>query len=650
MQAIGNARTIWLSLLLGLAALVADPRVSEACGCLSPPAVPVGDYAVNQQSEQIIFEVEPGWVTAHVLIKYAGRPESFAWIIPVPEIPELAISPVSAFGLLDKMTTPDIGVQVENICPISEWACRYHDQPYCGDDDGYDGAGSPGGSVDAGINDAGANGVPPVTVISEQVVGDYQTVTFRANEAAAATQWLRDNGFIVNQTTSIYMEPYVQANMVFIAAKLVPGAGISSIKPLRLRYRSAFPMVPLLLTAVAAEPHLTVTTFIYGNEVFRPMGHPVVAIDPARIARDTNGRLNYPMVLSRAVDDAGGDGFVMEYRGNSLTFDNSQGMSNCCDGQYDFCGIGNNSQCECPRDEFDRQDCEAQGDIVEGIALLDDLKTRYSTLTRITTRISPEEMTFDPTFEKDFGAARTGRLSVRGTSPSLASCEPSVIDANKYNELEALQGCAAMYCGVAGQCVTTASGAACECMPGAVAQRFTDLDGQASVTCVPRVPTVDLRANGEVLPNACAGVSCGTGSCIDRNGVAVCACDPGTAARASTATAPRCEAVVIASQTRGAGDYSEPMRDLEVCAARPPSCGADGWLEKVGTTRPGVACGNIDPPAALTRPGPKPDCGRGLLGFGCGGCQQGEAPVPTIAGIWIIAALFARRRRRARAQ
>ena len=91
MQAIGNARTIWLSLLIGLAALVADPRVSEACGCLSPPAITTGEFAVNQQSEQIIFEVEPGWVTAHVLIKYAGDPASFAWIIPVPEVPTLAI-------------------------------------------------------------------------------------------------------------------------------------------------------------------------------------------------------------------------------------------------------------------------------------------------------------------------------------------------------------------------------------------------------------------------------------------------------------------------------------------------------------------------------------------------------------------------------
>jgi hypothetical protein len=123
---------------LGLAAtivsatLLTDIRRAEACGCLSPPAVTEGDYAVNQRAEQIIFEVEPGWVTAHVLIKYAGAPESFAWIVPVPDIPELDISPVAAFGLIDRASSPLVEVFQEDICPTSSWACRYHQTPDCG--------------------------------------------------------------------------------------------------------------------------------------------------------------------------------------------------------------------------------------------------------------------------------------------------------------------------------------------------------------------------------------------------------------------------------------------------------------------------------------------------------------------------------------
>ena len=131
-DALMNDRRHVLGLLSAACVLfLADTPVAEACGCLSPPAVPEGDYAVNQSAEQIIFETEPGWVTAHVLIKYAGDPAKFAWIIPVPEVPELGISPVSAFALLDQLTAPSITVTSEDLCPISEWSCRYHDPVSC---------------------------------------------------------------------------------------------------------------------------------------------------------------------------------------------------------------------------------------------------------------------------------------------------------------------------------------------------------------------------------------------------------------------------------------------------------------------------------------------------------------------------------------
>ena len=620
------------------AALLIEPPAAHACGCLSPPAVTEGEYAVNQRAEQIIFEVEPGWVTAHVLIKYAGDPAKFAWIVPVPEVPELAISPLTAFGLLDRATAPIVNVDVQNICPISEYACAYPAVESCDSSFGDD---APGGFADAGAsNDAGGTG-GGVTVIDEKIVGDYQTVTFRASEAALATQWLRDNGFIVNNTTSIYMESYVQANMVFVAAKLVPGAGASSIKPLRLKYRAPFPQVPLVLTAVAAEPHLTVTSFIYGAKAFKPQGHPIVTIDEARIAQDATGRTNYPMVLARTVDEAGGDGFVVEYRGESIRPEFGGMSSNCCESETDVCGISNNSQCECPRGVADIEDCNATSDIIDGVKLLDALADKYGAVTRITTRVSAEEMTFDPAFEADFAATATGRLNVTGRQPSLDGCQGAVIAKTTFAEIDELQSCATLYCG-AGQCMTTAQGAGCACDAGYVAQRFTDLDGKPSVTCVPQTPPCDLRAGGDVLPDACASTDCGAGLCLDRNGVGVCACNAGAAAIAGTNDSPRCEAITGSSESPGAQDYSEALRALDVCAPPPPSCGESGWLVKGTSPRPGVACGASAPSPASMIP---------KLGKSCGGCMgcsaDGEAPIGAlVGGLFVFGALVIRRRRR----
>ncbi len=630
---------------------VAGVRVADACGCVSPPVPsPIGDeqYAVNQQAEQIIFEVDKGWVTAHVLIKYSGAPEQFAWIVPVPEVPELGLSPTSAFGLLDRLTAPEVQVSLANRCPTSAWQCRYHPPADCG---GFNGGSddSPSAFSDAGVsgaNDAGG-GLPPVTVLDTQTVGDYQTVTFTAAEATAALAWLNDNGFIVNSTMAPYMQPYVDDGMVFVAAKLVPGASTATaIRPLRMRFRGPWPMIPLVLTAVAAEPHLTVNAFIFGDTLFQAQGHPVATIDPTRIARDAAGRTNYPMVLARAVDDAGGDGFVTEYQGVSPRPEFGQGTS-CCGTGFDQCGLGGNGQCECPRDPFDATDCEAENDLAAGVALLDGLAARHPLMTRITTRLSPEEMTFDPQFEPAAGPP-AGRLRIDVSQASLAGCEAAVIDDARFSELETLQACATTYCG-RGQCVATGSGGACACDPEYVARRFIDLDGAPSVTCVPAIAPVDLGAGGIYLPNTCAGISCGQGACVDRNGVPHCICSPGAAAVAGAGVAPRCEPVVRGSGGPGAQDWSDGLSGLAVCAPEPPSCGAGGWLVEVGAARPGTDCGNARPTAAQQRVPEPPHCG-GLAGiYGCS-CGAGGGPIAPVSGGLIVIALVLRRRKPAPAR
>lgn len=635
-----------LAALAAASALLAHAPVASACGCLSspmpPPDPPPGEvsYAVNQQSEQIIFEAEPGWVTAHVLIRYAGDPSQFAWLVPVPEVPELAIDPITTFGLLDNLTKPVISVTTDDICPQSQWTCNYHAPLYCGPGGADEGAGGYFPDAAAGSYDAAPGGGSAVTVISEQTVGDYQTVIFRASEAGAATQWLQDNGFIVNSTTSIYMESYVAANMVFVAAKLVPGAGVKSIKPLRMRYRAANPTVPLILTAVAAQPNLTVTTFIFSNTLYRPLGHPVVSIDPKRLAVDTLGRLNYPQVMARMIDEAGGDAFVYEYRGTSQLLNTSA----CCSSGYDVCGLGYDGQCECPGTDFDTQDCSQIDGLNEGAQLLQQLAQNNQFLTRVTTRVSPEEMTFDPAFEADPSNYANGTLNLSNNQASLARCMPAVLDQPKMQAIVASQACAATYCGPHGQCVLSSNGPACACGEGYVAMQYTDNDSQQSVTCVPATPPVDFRAGGAVLPDACASVSCGAGTCVDRNGIAVCVCNANTAAAPQIAgTTPICASWSTPTGGPGAQDYSRPLRELAVCAPKPPVCGDGGWLTQQAVAIPGVDCGDSVPAHALTVEPDKPSCGL-FSGCGCQGSPEGT-PLAVMGGAWLLGLVILRRRR-----
>lgn len=338
--------------------LLAYEPVADACGCLSPP-VPVDDdsYAVNQQSEQIIFEVEPDHIVAHVLIRYAGSPESFAWIVLVPDVPELSLSSTEAFGLPDQVTSPRAVASVRDVCPESRYYCVEHPPDFCDDID--DSVPSWADAGTAGALDGGISGSPPVVVIDRQTIGSYDPVIFSAGNTADAVQWLNQEGFIINQTMAPFMQPYADAGMVFVASRLVPGADVSEIRPLRMRFPGTQPMIPLRLTAVATEPNVTVTAYIYGQSYYRPDGHPLVALDSDWLSRDPAGRSNYPMVLARAIDAAGGDGFVAEYMGDPAIpdFDNGTG---CCSSDWDFCGIEGDGQCSCPNSPFDAAKCAAE--------------------------------------------------------------------------------------------------------------------------------------------------------------------------------------------------------------------------------------------------------------------------------------------------
>lgn len=120
---------------------------AAACGCTSPPVPTVNEtsFAVNQQSEQIIFEVEPGFVTAHVLIRYVGDPSQFAWLVPVPAVPELDLSESALFGLLDGASSPLVNAPNVNRCPSDVYTCEHHPPPDC-----YDPNQPPGGSTGPG--------------------------------------------------------------------------------------------------------------------------------------------------------------------------------------------------------------------------------------------------------------------------------------------------------------------------------------------------------------------------------------------------------------------------------------------------------------------------------------------------------------------
>jgi hypothetical protein len=615
-----GTRLVPLLIAAALAApLLALSADAEACGCFAPPLPSPGaaEFAVNQQAEQIIFEVDGSTVSAHVRIFYQGDPEEFAWLLPMPNVPDLELSNGLLFGLVDEQTAPQTGSQAENVCPQQQYTCRQH--PPCpsplqlrlpgpagspavaqaGNGDSF--------ASESVVDGAGQAAPPPVQVLAQERIGAYDTITFAADEANLAVDWLNENGFIINETMSPYMQPYLDAGMVFIASKLVPGADLDQIRPLKLTYQAESASIPLQLTAIAAEPHMMVTAFIYSNQEFTTLAEPLTDVPAEQIS--TFRRSNYPALLSRVIDEAGGNAFVKEYVGTGPVFTDPTG---CCSQGDDWCFAGGDGICQCPEAEFDAADCGAQEELVEAATTARRLATEYSTLTRLTTRVSPDEMVFNPEFVPAREPEGAMRLRLFSTLYNATGCEALVVEQEALSDLTtASQRCSDLYCDY-GECVSTTLGAGCLCNDGFVARTFTDSDGTPSMTCVPEVGTVDFAAGGIELPDACAGVSINHGECVDIGGFAAVACDEGLAAAigpmiGGASSLPGCVEIEMRTGTPGAMNYTLDLPDFDICSRPPPICPANGWLEKYEVDRPGIDCGTAPDESWFEIP-PAPDC------------------------------------------
>ncbi len=129
------------------------------------------------------------------------------------------------------------------------------------------------------------------------------------------------------------------------------------------------------------------------------------------------------------------------------------------------------------------------------------------------------------------------------------------------------------------------------------------------MTCVPDQNLVDLGRETD-LPDVCAGIDCGDGTCVALGGFPSCDCpDDSGAIYDETLALARCQGVAASVGDPGANNYTPPLQDVQVCAPEPPDCGERGWLVPRDDQRiRGVMCESSTPtPEQLAEPEP-PTC------------------------------------------
>jgi len=277
-----------------LATLTGAPQRAEACGGFFCSQVPI-----DQSGEQIIFSVSQSHVTAHIQISFQGMAKDFAWVVPVQTKPTLSLGSQAVFAALQRSTQPQF---------VVDWK---FDNPQCG---GFRGgfANGAGGSAPPGA----AEGDKGVMVLDMKEVGPYDSVTLSATDPKALVEWLNKNGFTQPPSAEPMIKHYVDLGMFFVALKLQQNAGTGEIQPIVIDQENPEPCVPLILTQVAAIPNMPVYAYVLSKARAFPKNWFHVTVNERKIDWLNSGS-NYKQVVTDAINEAAGHGFVTEFAGKS---------------------------------------------------------------------------------------------------------------------------------------------------------------------------------------------------------------------------------------------------------------------------------------------------------------------------------------------
>lgn len=284
-----------LSFASTFAALVLSSS-AMACGgffCQLTPVVQAG--------EQIVFSQSGNDISALVRIFYQGDAEDFSWVVPVPASLELDggvdVGSDLTFTELDAATQPQFVLEQEGeACP----------SPFFG--------GGTTGGVSESVADSAGGGVS----VEETTVGPFDVQLITSENPDAMANWLLDNNYDLTDRGRELIEPYVLDGMKFVGLKLRSGQSAGSIQPVILRYQSEKPMIPIRLTAVAAQDDMGVLVWIAGPSRAVPDNYLHVVPNYTRLnwySGTRNAYASYQTLVTDAMDEAGGQGFATDMAG-----------------------------------------------------------------------------------------------------------------------------------------------------------------------------------------------------------------------------------------------------------------------------------------------------------------------------------------------
>jgi hypothetical protein len=270
---------------------LATEREARACGGCFAPA----ENNTVVTDHRMILSISPQQTTLYDQIRYQGSPSSFAWVLPINGAATVGLSADVVFSALDQQTATQVIAPPLN-CPAPPNDCARF-------------AGANDTSADAGAASPGGG----VTVTKQETVGPYETVQLKATDATALNTWLTDRGYAIPADVQTIIGQYVAEKYDFLAMKLVPGASIQAMRPVRITTLGASPILPLRMVTAGTGATVGVSLWVIGDGRWEPTNFPTFHIETSEIIWDwTKGASNFKDLRAEKAAPLNGRGWELE--------------------------------------------------------------------------------------------------------------------------------------------------------------------------------------------------------------------------------------------------------------------------------------------------------------------------------------------------
>ncbi|MEO7108944.1 MAG: DUF2330 domain-containing protein, partial [Polyangiaceae bacterium] len=173
------------------------------------------------------------------------------------------------------------------------------------------GGGCSSSSSSLSADNAGAYG--GVTVTKSQNVGPYQTVQLHSTDPQALNNWLAQNGYDIPSGVASVIDAYVKEGFDFLAMKLLPDAGVQSMRPVRVTMPGASVSLPLRMASVGTGATVGITIWIVAEGRYEPQNFPFFHIEDTDLVWDWNTNLsNYATLRAQHEADLHASGWEIE--------------------------------------------------------------------------------------------------------------------------------------------------------------------------------------------------------------------------------------------------------------------------------------------------------------------------------------------------